>query len=576
MKKLVLIICLVLGAAVFATPTISDLKVTTVEPLAFEIVYEVSGAEAGDASRELVLKMVSGETTYTAKSVTGATVCTNGAHQICWDLTADGITLGKGNVSVTVEYKAVAPLYCVIDLSAGSSAEKYTVTYLDQEPEGGFNRDEYKTTKLVLKRVEAGTFTMGDADEEDNLPHEVTLTKSFYMGLFEMTQKQWNLVMGTTPWTANEWGSGDTYPAYCISYNKVRGSGYGSKWPASDNVDMYSSFIGKMRNRTGIRVDLPTEAQWEYTCKAGRTTKYSYGDTASDEYMWTDYDGMSSHEVGLKKANDWGFYDMHGNIAEWCLDWWDESQVLSEDSVDPKGATSATEYRMIRGGSWAEEAALCASSLRNGCEPASDAFNAGFRLAGPEVEASGEVVSATVTVSGVTSVDPVPEVEEDDKDKIAAALEGSADGRLATYLTDLEKYKKYRAWVDTIAGSGEANFSARQAVKDSGLAWFAYALDLGALPDVAPTSLEIVGIASGTDKAWDLVVSVDGVTIGVGADGANLGTVFRVVGAADLGSEFKAENVTVTFSAVDGKLKAEVQPVDTTLKQFFMRVEMVP
>ncbi len=594
MKRFVLIVCSVLGAALFAAPEISNLAVTSVGASSLTIDYTVSGAEASDQSRLLSVTLASGETTWTANSLSGATSCVNGAHQVCWDLAKDGITLGKADMTMTVEYAAAEPLYCVIDLSAGSSAASYTVTYLDKEPEGGFNTDEYKTTKLVLKRVEAGTFTMGDANVEDNLPHQVTLTKSFYMGLFELTQKQWNLVMGTTPWTiwwdeyGLDFGIDDTIAAYGISYDMIRGSGHGAKWPASDNVDEYSSFIGRIRSRTGVRFDLPTEAQWEYTCRAGTTTKYSYGDTANDEYMWTDGPNdweNKTYKVGLKKSNPSGFYDMHGNVAEWCLDWYVgpylgstyDGSTLTE-SVDPKGVSAGVAdeedgavFRVLRGGCWGLEGECAMSASRMGFAPSSFEIASGFRLAGPVVAASG--VSATVVVPGATNVDPVPEVELDDG--VGAALEGSADGRLAKYLTGLEKYKAYRAWVDKVAGSGEANFAARQAVKDSGMAWFAYALDLSSLPTQAPTNLVISAIEA--SSVWDLEVSITDISIGSAAEGANLGTVFTVEGAAELKEEsFSADNVTTVFSAAgDGKLKVAVTP-KSAAEKFFFRVKMMP
>lgn len=261
--------------------------------------------------------------------------------------------------------------YCVIDLSAGPDAANYPVTYLAAEPRGGFNVDEYKTTKLVLKRIEAGSFIKGE-DQTDQ-SHKVTLTKPFYMGLFEVTQKQWTLVMGSNPSRF----SGDALPVEQVSYNMIRGASDGAKWPTSSAVDA-TSFLGKLQARTKQNFDLPTEAQWEYACRAGTTTSYSCGDSESGDYMWyTSNSSEKAHEVGAKKPNPWGLYDMHGNVWEWNLDWYSSSLAYG---TDPKGSASGS-YRVLRGGSWYDVASYCTSSGRGYNYPLDTYSHYGFRLA---------------------------------------------------------------------------------------------------------------------------------------------------------------------------------------------------
>ena len=257
--------------------------------------------------------------------------------------------------------------YCVIDLSAGANALSYPVSYHSAPPPGGFNTDEYKMTKLVLKRIEAGTFIMGGAAK-------TTLSKPFYIGLFEVTQKQWSLVTGDNPSRF----SGDKRPVEMVSYNAIRGLSEGAQWPASSAVDS-SSFLGKLRARTGLDFDLPTEAQWEYACRAGTTTTYSYGNSPDGNYMWFKDNSLSqTHEVGTKKPNPWGLYDMHGNVWEWCRDWYADNP---SGGSNPQGFSSGSS-RVLRGGSKYRDASYCTSSNRGDNSPSrKDRDDFGFRLA---------------------------------------------------------------------------------------------------------------------------------------------------------------------------------------------------
>ena len=368
MNKVLSVMCALMASLAFATPVISDLKVTSLPPWGLAIDYNVSGALERDIACPLSVTMTVDGTTYTAKNLTGATNWVNGAHHLYWDMAKEGFSFDVKDATVGVEYKYIAP-YCVIDLCGGSEADSYPVTYLDAPPSGGFNTTEYKTTKLVLKRVDAGSFKMQNSTD-------VTLTKSFYMGLFEVTQKQWELVMGSNPCSSTSYGEGNAYPVYYVSYNMIRGSSEGAKWPASNSVDR-DSFLGKLRERTKLEFDLPTEAQWEYTCRAGTTTTYSYGDSANGDYMWY-YDNSSdgTKEVGTKKANPWGFYDMHGNVWEWCLDRYNSSLSGGED---PKGSSSGSS-RVLRGGSWYDDASNCTSSSRCSSVPSYYYNDSGFRL----------------------------------------------------------------------------------------------------------------------------------------------------------------------------------------------------
>ena len=292
----------------------------------------------------------------------------------------DGATIPNVNGRAD---RSTRDLYCVIDLSAGSNAANYPVSYLAAEPNGGWT-DEYKTTKLVLRRIEPGSFIMGIGGNprSDSRPHRVTLTKPFYIGVFEVTQKQYELVMGNNPSKVK----GSMRPVERVLYATVRGKELGSRWPLSFAVDA-DSFIGKFRKRTGMEFDIPTNAQWEYACRAGTTSIYNNGGDTEDGLRNLD-DGNNSRRngkqraitvVGLFKPNAWGLYDMHGNVWEWTLDWLRRDLFTSSAAVDPVGPDSGTE-RGLRGGfsnsGKCSTSALCNSIYYSGTDP-----SIGFRLA---------------------------------------------------------------------------------------------------------------------------------------------------------------------------------------------------
>ena len=345
--------------------------------------------------------------TYVAKpeTLSGDTGTASGAHNVVWDFGAQGIEL-SGNVSFTVSY-LVMPLYCVIDLSGGTNAENYAVTYLDAEPEGGFTNDLYRTDHLVMRLIEPGTFMMGGSTS-------TTLTRPFYCAIFETTQRQWELVTGDNPSEFQDDADSPTRPVGRASYDAIRGSGDGAGWPESSAVDD-SSFLGVLRLKSGLgALDLPTEAQWEYACRAGTTTDYNYGNTADGDYMWYRDNSMDrTHSVGTKPPNDWGLYDMHGNVIEWCLDWWGG---LS-GGVDPRGSSSGS-YRVLRGGSCYYSAGGCTSSYRGNYNPSDEYSSIGFRLvrtlsSNLEGERSAEAVAgaerAGVICTGSTMTGSVAE-----------------------------------------------------------------------------------------------------------------------------------------------------------------------
>ena len=225
--------------------------------------------------------------------------------------------------------------------------------------------------------IPAGSFTMGSPekekgrfDSEKQVP--VTITRAFELGKTVVTQKQWTEVMGTDPWNWN-WKksgqTGDNYPAVYVSWLDAS--------LFCEHLTSYEREAGRLSANQTYR--LPTEAEWEHACRAGTTTAYSFGDDESSlkKYAWYDRNSRNKlHEVATKKPNPWGLFDMHGNVWEWCEDWYEGS--LSGEN-DPKGP-SAGSIRVIRGGVWSGYVSGCRSARRHGLGPVWRDCLFGFRI----------------------------------------------------------------------------------------------------------------------------------------------------------------------------------------------------
>ncbi len=204
------------------------------------------------------------------------------------------------------------------------------------------------TLEMVL--IRAGQFLMGSPDGEgrpdEQRQHRVRITKPFYLGKYPVTQQQWEAVMGSNP----SHFKGANYPVENVSWNDCQ------------------HFLTRLNERAGDgrrEFRLPTEAQWEYACRAGTTTRYSFGDDADPlgRYAWyRENSRKSSRPVGRKHPNAWGLYDMHGNVWEWCADWYESGYYRNSPVHDPVGRWGSS--RVFRGGSWDDAAEDCRSATR--------------------------------------------------------------------------------------------------------------------------------------------------------------------------------------------------------------------
>ena len=219
---------------------------------------------------------------------------------------------------------------------------------------------------MEFVHVQPGKFKMGSPSNEsgrdgDEKQHRVKLTQGFYMQMTEVTQGQWKAIMGNNPSSFKECGY--SCPVENVSWNEVQ------------------DFIRKLNQREGRdRYRLPTETEWEYAARAGSRTRFSFGDDdgSPGEYAW--YHGNSgneTHPVGQKRPNAWGIYDMHGNVLEWCQDWYDS--YPSRSVTDPTGPPNGS-LRVVRGGSWYDDSWDLRSANRGLEHPGNRFLNVGFRL----------------------------------------------------------------------------------------------------------------------------------------------------------------------------------------------------
>ena len=355
-----------------------------------------------------------------------------GAHTFRWHARRDwpaNLTTNatiRLNAYYTNQIDQVPGAYMRVDLAGGQSAESYPVLYTLAGPstddEGHANSTDDKDRYLWLRRVGSagpityrqGASTYGsliDNAGTAEVVREVTLTNAFFVGVFPVTQAQYVRVIDKVG-TRN---GHDHAPVYDVSYDDIRGltnaAGVVIDWPNTwhDKVGT-NSFLHALRARTGLEFDLPTEAQWEFFCRAGTDTDFNDGSNMSptnyyigttlvtntrysvslDKIAWFGNsptvgkgNATGATEVGLKNPNAWGLYDCHGNVWEWCLDKVQDLSNLTDLAVtDPPGPTSGR-YRIMRGGAATQHAAACRSAHRLRNSATLRSLVVGFRLVCP-------------------------------------------------------------------------------------------------------------------------------------------------------------------------------------------------
>jgi len=238
--------------------------------------------------------------------------------------------------------------------------------YVGGEKTGSIIKDGSDCPEMVV--IPSGSFTMGgeesieEIDSREAPRHNVTLAKPFAIGKYEVTQAEWEAVMGGNP---SEFKAPQN-PVETVSWDDAQ------------------EFISRLNARTGLTYRLPTEAEWEYAARAGSDTAYSFGgDTGQlGEYAWFDGNsGGKSHPVGLKKPNAFGLYDMHGNVWEWVEDCYHEDYVGAPTDGSAWGAGPGSCRRVYRGGSWNDDPWHLRSALRLRYTPDGQVNFLGFRLA---------------------------------------------------------------------------------------------------------------------------------------------------------------------------------------------------
>lgn len=423
-----------------AVPEVTGVTMTQADDRLVTITYALSDAPAvvtldiqTNANDGATWASIGGEGIWNAEGDVWKRVET-GSHTITWhpDHSWPDHKIADGGARAVVTAWALenTPDYMVVDLVVSNTVRYYPgVDFLPGSEMGQkgavTNNTAYKTTKLVMRKIMARgiEWTMGTAESEPlrnadgrEEPHLVTLTNNYYIGIFEITQAQWKNISPNSGLTAFFQVQGEMRPMDNVRYNEVRlGKGVSTdvttvanaianySWPKPPHP---SSFLGFLRGKTGLDFDLPSESQWEFAARAGHGSGFwGDGSVVESSSPYENMNKLGRHSgnnpggatansafapleggtaiVGSYKPNDWGLYDVNGNVYEWCLDWSDLTSKVTEYegkvNIDPESPGKdlagnqndavVTTSRSRRGGAWSHAVSNCRNGARSGTRP---------------------------------------------------------------------------------------------------------------------------------------------------------------------------------------------------------------
>jgi formylglycine-generating enzyme required for sulfatase activity len=377
--------------------------------------YELEGELGERVDIDVKLEDAAGIISVSANSFSGdLSNVAPGVRRIVWDPVKAGyVNVSATSLKVALTARPAASEYLVI---GGLGTENVTVETLSEAPDAGFNADQYKKDKIVLKRIRAGRFRMGSPDSEggrkqNETLHDVILTNDYWIGVFPVTRQQWmHIKKDVTP--GNHYYL--TGPAIDVSWNDICGENGGLSDTTAVDEGSFLGLLGAKVNQSlpqGYVVALPTEAQWEYACRAGTDTAWNNGtdynvyDKTADSgsyagnvfkvddnlnllarYVWTTQavaNQNNSTKVGSFQPNAWGLYDCHGNCFEMVFD----SIYVEGGGSGPSGVQTEQRvnrypnYRIVKGGTWNSPAKECRSAARYHIDRSLRDGKYGFRLA---------------------------------------------------------------------------------------------------------------------------------------------------------------------------------------------------
>ena len=436
MKQLTCLSTILLAAAALADPADPQISNVRLEQnsLSRRVTVQYDLDEAAVVTMDVLTNGVSigGANIQNVSGDCFRKVAAGSNHVVTWDpyLSWPDQKFGAGVVSVRMTAWALdnTPDYMAVDVSAAAQPDTQAY-YPDADfVPGGVTNGIYKTTKLLMRKIMAKgvEWTMGSTTMETQrnatreATHQVTLTSNYYIGVYQVTQAQWDLIQPSclAPSFYNNATDRAMRPVEQVCYNEIRNAANSTTadtaydWPADPNPN---SFLGKLRTKSGLDFDLPSEAQWEFAARAGNgDTKWGdgsgilNGDADANLNLLGRYErdggkvpNGSSYAyaarscgatngtaiVGSYAPNAWGLYDMHGNVWEWCLDWYEDNisahggAVNIDPSAPAKTLSDASgAERVARGGGWGDAARYSRPAFRTHSAPTLRSSSFGFRV----------------------------------------------------------------------------------------------------------------------------------------------------------------------------------------------------